>query len=443
MIAKLKAELQTRPFLSKIVYSFGFLTSERIIRILVGLFVHAQMARYLGPDAFGKMNYIVRWVTIFTTIPLYAMDDSIVRDLLKTDDKKNINSIIMNVSVLRVLLSVGSFLLLGASLLILQPQNTKFMGLTMFYGLAILTTPFFTFELTYLKDLQIKSLFHARIFSFGASSVLKYLGCVTGLSIIYFLTVYLLENLLVSILVLKNYIANYYSSEWKIDKAYLKNLLRLCTPLFAASFTLLVDQRVSLIFIEKYCSLTDLGNYTVAQTLVDLLAFIPLAVTTSIYPSLIKVHESNPDLYRHRLQQYMDIMVWTSIAFIVGTFIVAPYVITILYGPKYPGADKLLQIAILMTLFSHVNLVRLRWFTIEKRIYSWLTLSIFSLVVSLTLQYFITPTYGVTGSLWAYLAGGVLSNVLISIFNEDVRKSLQMFAKSFLFPIRIYKRIRN
>ncbi len=79
-------------------YSSGFkryfantswMMGEKVIRMVVALFVGVYVARYLGPERFGLLSYAGSFVGLFTALATLGLDGIMVRELVKTPERKN------------------------------------------------------------------------------------------------------------------------------------------------------------------------------------------------------------------------------------------------------------------------------------------------------------------------------------------------------------------
>lgn len=61
----------------------SWLFGEKILRIIVGLFVGIWVARYLGPERFGLFSYAQSFVGLFSAIATLGLDGIVVRELVK------------------------------------------------------------------------------------------------------------------------------------------------------------------------------------------------------------------------------------------------------------------------------------------------------------------------------------------------------------------------
>ena len=65
----------------------GWLIFDKLIRLALGFIVSAWIARYLGPNDFGILAYVLAYLAFFQTISVLGMDGIIVRDIARDKDK--------------------------------------------------------------------------------------------------------------------------------------------------------------------------------------------------------------------------------------------------------------------------------------------------------------------------------------------------------------------
>ena len=82
ILTKLK-DLKNHEGFLKYLKNTSWLFGEKILRIVVGLFVGIWVARYLGPEQFGLFSYAQSFVGLFTAIATLGLDGIVVRELVK------------------------------------------------------------------------------------------------------------------------------------------------------------------------------------------------------------------------------------------------------------------------------------------------------------------------------------------------------------------------
>jgi Na+-driven multidrug efflux pump len=67
----------------------SWLFGEKILRMIVGLFVGIWVARYLGPEQFGLLSYAQSFVGLFIAIATLGLDGIVVRELVKDSSRRD------------------------------------------------------------------------------------------------------------------------------------------------------------------------------------------------------------------------------------------------------------------------------------------------------------------------------------------------------------------
>jgi len=74
----------------KYFFNTSWLFFEQVVRLSVSFFVSIYVARYLGPEQFGLLNYSIGFVALFTAISALGMEQIVIRELIKNDRKKDL-----------------------------------------------------------------------------------------------------------------------------------------------------------------------------------------------------------------------------------------------------------------------------------------------------------------------------------------------------------------
>ena len=67
----------------------SWLMAEKILRMAVGLSVGVWVIRYLGPGKFGLISYSMSVVGLFSAFATLGLDGIVVRELVKTPEKRD------------------------------------------------------------------------------------------------------------------------------------------------------------------------------------------------------------------------------------------------------------------------------------------------------------------------------------------------------------------
>ena len=75
--------------IKKVLGNTGWLISDKIIRMAIGLFVAAWVARYLGPDQYGLLNFSLALVALVGVLSNLGLQELIIRNIVKDPGKRD------------------------------------------------------------------------------------------------------------------------------------------------------------------------------------------------------------------------------------------------------------------------------------------------------------------------------------------------------------------
>ena len=67
-----------------------WLLIDKIIRLGIGLFVGILVARYLGPEFFGKWNYVIALIALMSALSTLGLDQILVKHLLEKTENEDV-----------------------------------------------------------------------------------------------------------------------------------------------------------------------------------------------------------------------------------------------------------------------------------------------------------------------------------------------------------------
>jgi O-antigen/teichoic acid export membrane protein len=440
---KIAALEERYPYFKKIYTALSLQLSERLLRIALGIIVQALLARHLGPEHYGKLSYVTKFVGLFMSVALFGMDELIIKDLVLHRDAKEYHPRIMSLFVMRFGLACLAMLSLVIATILIQHEEVKYSAMVLIYGLTYFASPFLIFETFYTQNLNMKVSFRTRSFNSVGSSLAKIGGALANAKVSFFVFVTLIEDYVLALSFGRLYRSQNKGLEWTFMKDYCKKMLIQASPLFVVSFLILLDQRVSIVILEKYSSNEQLSLFTISQSMIDILQFIPLAISASLFPSLISSHSRDPEQFAKRLQWYIWLLFWVSIAMWVGAKLTAPLAFPLLFGDKYPMLPTVFGWALTANIFTYFNIARLRWFTLENHVKTWLVLHLIGIPLSIYLQIQFAEKDGAVGAIKAYCVAQIAVNLLMALFSKQIRKSLWIFIRAPLFPIEALKFLRK
>lgn len=412
----------------KIVSNVTWSLGGKIVNMASALFVGILVARYLGPENYGIMNYVISYVAIFSVFASFGMDNIEIRELSRQNDKKD--TILGTCFSLRILFATIAYLGIVLSLFLYKTDRfTSLMILA--YGLTLFTGTGNIFRNYFTSIVQNKYIVKSEIFRTCTGAGIKILLLWLKAPLEYFIYAQLFDTILVA----SGYYISYKSivgsvRQWRFDKAIVGFILKESFPLVLSGAAVIIYQRIDQVMIGNMLNKTEVGYFATAGKFVDLIVFLPIVLVQTVTPMLIRAKENHPETYEAKKKTFISITTWTAIIMSLVVSMLAYWLITYTYGVKYAPAIPVLQImafkAVGMALSSSGGQI-----IIMERMQKWAFIrNIMGCVLCVALNYWLIPKYGIIGSaaitIITVLFTGCFSNIFIPCYHGVMK--IQLYA---------------
>jgi len=417
-----------------------WLFAEKAVRMLVGFTVGIYVARQLGPEQYGMLNYAINFVSIFGVLVSLGMDFILVRELVNKTQSED--TVLGTAGVLR--LAAYGLMLIGLACsvwLAKDDQTTQllitiialgyscqiFQGLEAYFQANVLIRYVVLSQLGALLVVAAGRFYfawgHFPLYTFAALESLLFLLTLIGMCIFYHKTGHRIRN-------------------WKFDRNYAIKLWKDSWILLVSSIVIILCMRVDQIIIKQMLGDEAVGNYVVMNRLVELWYFIPITICTSMFPSIIGVREFSIERYRKRLFLLYALMVWSGIAVFLGYCFFGRWLVHLLYGVKYAVAGDLIGWYASMAIIIFFGVVRGKWLATERLQKYNLIDSVIWLFMIVGLNILLISYYGLKGSVFAGIIANFTCALLVPTFFKRSRESTKTFLM-VLNPRKIFAVIRQ
>lgn len=412
----------------KIVSNVTWSLGGKIVNMASALFVGILVARYLGPENYGIMNYVISYVALFSVFATFGLDNIEIRELSRQNDKKD--TILGTCFSIRILFAVLAYLGIVFSLSIYKTDRfTSLMilayGLTLFTGTGNILRNYFT------SIVQNKYIVKSEIFRTFIGAGIKILLLWLKAPLEYFIYAQLFDTVLVA----SGYYISYKSIVgsvrlWRFDKTIVGFILKESFPLVLSGAAVIIYQRIDQVMIGNMLNKTEVGYFATAGKFVDLIVFLPTVLVQTVTPMLIRAKENHPETYEAKKKTFVSITTWTAIIMSLVVSMLAYWLITYTYGVKYAPAIPVLQImafkAVGMALSSSGGQI-----IIMERMQKWAFIrNIIGCFICIILNYLLIPRFGVIGSaavtIVTVLFTGCLANIFIPPYHKVMK--IQLYA---------------
>ncbi len=406
------------------------------------LFVGIWVARYLGPEGFGLLNYAQALVFLFASIATLGLDTVVIRELVKDESKSG--SLIGTAFFLK---SLGAFLaILLLSISISFTSNDKYTNfIVLIIASSTILKAFDVIDFYFQSKVMSRYIVFAKIITISISAVLKILLILFEAPLLAFAWIVFFDACILTI----GYLYFFFNKSQSLklrditfEKEIMISLLKDSWPLMLSGIIISIYMKIDQVMIKEMIGIEAVGQYAAAARLSEAWYFIPMVLASSLFPAIINAKKHSDKLYFSRLQKLYDSLVWLAIAIAIPVTFMSDWLINLLYGSQYSQAGGVLVIHIWTAIFVFLGVAFSRFLTTEnwtrKAFYRTLLGAIFNICLNLVL----IPLYGIKGAAVATLLGQFTANYIYDIFDKDLHQQLKMKTKSF-FPIHYFLKSKS
>lgn len=427
--ATLRAKIEHRPNLQKTLSNIGWLFGDKILRMGMGLLVGVWIARYLGPEQFGLMNFAMAVVALFGAVASLGLNGIVVRDLVKKPETANE---ILGTTIL--LQAIGGLLAFGLAILAIsfaRPNDSLAKLLVTVLGLVMVFKA--TDVVKYWFESQVKSKYVVLLENgiFLVLAVVKVGLILMEASLMAFVWAAFAEGVLVAVGLLGVYAWQGGAlSAWGIRYDRAKALLKDSWPLILSGLAVMVYMRIDQIMLGQMLGDEAVGIYSAAVRISEVWYFIPMAIAASVFPSIIEAKKQSEDLYCQRIQKLYDIMVLLALAVAIPMTFLADWVVVFLFGNEYLQAAPVLSISIWAGVSVALSAVHGKWLLTEGMQNYVLLYTAIGCLINIVLNMYFIKEYGVVGVAFATVAAQTLPYFLLLLTNKT-RRHLIVIIRAF------------
>lgn len=391
-----------RTYLRKVVANSSWLIAYQVIRLGLSMLVGVWLARYLGPESLGTLQYAITFVLLFSPFIIFGLRPILMRSYVLHEDKANI--------FIGSAFFITSNAFLLVFLVLILPLN-----FWLHYGdikfeliLIISILLFFDFAkvLECWFDSQVASKFIviARFCSLLISSVARISLIISEASLFTFAWVVTLESVLFSVILLIIYTRKVTSPiHWRVKLDTVNEFLKTGWPLLLSSFSATIYLKIDKVMLSQLASDTATGLYSAATMLSESYYFIGNALINSVSAGLISLYQDSQKKYHTRFSQILTVYVIIVLCTAVPVTFFSYEIIRLIFGEQFIEAAPVLAIHIWAGLFVFFALIEKNWLVNAGLIKMIMYRTMLGAVLNIILNFILIPSYGATGAAIATL----------------------------------------
>jgi O-antigen/teichoic acid export membrane protein len=395
----------------KIAKNTVFLSLAQIAGRFIGFFYFLFLARFLGVATFGIYNFTLAFVYNFVPVADFGLERLVLRDISR--DEKKISFYLARLLPLRLLLSLGAYLLVLILGLILG-QSLRQIGYLAVFGLFI-----FPYSFTYLLSSFL-----------NAQEKMKYmsLAVVVGQLLIFILgMVFVLLRFPLAVIFLAGVLGQLIVAVffllraktwglplgWVVDKEF---FLKVLSSSWAFAFLLILAVfylRISLILVGLLKGDYYTGLYGSAFKFIEAMILIPQSLALALFPLSSRLFLEDKQRLKSIYQKGLGILLLFSLPFVLVLVFFPKLIITLAYGQAYLPAVPVLSLLGLSLILFFLNALPGNIIQNSPRFKKFLPWSFLNFLIAMILGLILIPRFSIIGAAWA-VVGGELAGLIIN-----------------------------
>ncbi|ENU95206.1 hypothetical protein F970_02093 [Acinetobacter sp. CIP 102082] len=408
-----------------------WMMSEKLIAIFGLIFVTSFVAKYIGPENFGKLTFVGSIFAILQTLSLMGTENIIFQ---KTAKNRKIGENIIYASK-----RLRDYIYGSLSIITLGGLYFYTDRLTFIFGISTCIAIYFAVH-------DVYSIYFNAILESKINAYCNITALIISLSVRYLIVLFQLpiETLGIPIILLTLIpflLRKYLYTKKKLSvgimlpyaiKRYRKYTFAVGQKLLLYSLSVAIFTKTAQLFLGLE-SQFDLGIYTVAMTLGNSFYFVLLAIISSYFTGIYQ--EESLEKSQNNVAQLYMVVVVISLFVTLGLYLFGPWVVSVLYGVEFIRVTEILWLAGLVTLFSGLSTIAEKYL-IKFNAYEYLKRKTFILVFfNVILTFLMVKLYGLYGGIYAILTTEILS---VTLFNYFFRNGLIWDTQKRMFLISTY-----
>ncbi|MEG4055953.1 MULTISPECIES: flippase [unclassified Microcoleus] len=435
MLDKLTAVSQRLgPNLRQVLSNIAWLFTDQILQMGLGLFVGLWVARYLGPTQFGLLNYAIAFVSLFSSVATMGLGTLVVRNIARDPECKN--ETLGTAFGLQFTGGCITLLLTVTVIALVKPNDTLTRWLVGIIAAGTIFNAFEAINFWFQSQIQSKyTVFAKNSVCFLVAAVRIALVTIKA-PLLAFAWVRLTEVALVGIAYVYFYkLTGNKIKDWRFSWEKCKELLSESWPIILSGFAVYVYSKTDQIMLGAMNKNAELGYYAAAVKISEICDFLPMIISSSIFPKLANLRKTNYEEYLNKFQIYSDIMIFLWLGVAIPISLLSPWIVHLLYGDKYAQSAAVLGIYVWAQFGSNFGVARSTYLNIEGQLRYGLYLTVVGSTLNVGLNFLLIPKYGALGATTATL----ITYFYVIILVNFLIKELRPFATFIWRSLNLYK----
>jgi len=394
----------------------GWMFAGQWFSLLIAFFIGAWIARYLGPENYGILNYAIAFAGLFSFIANLGIDQILSRELVKSPEKRD--ELLGTGFKLKI---IGGLIAFSAASLSAFLVETDYLTriLIIVFSASFILQAINVISLYFQAEVRAKDNVKVQFLTTLISSFLKIGVILTSHGIFWLLLVFTLDFLWQGIGFIKIYRqAGLRISAWKFNQELAREFWRGAWPLMLSGAAVVIYAKIDQVLIGFILGPKEVGLYASAVKLAEVWYFIPSIICASLFPAIINAKKIGVEIYQHRLKNLYILLVALAVLIALIVTVLAKPIVVFLFGREYLAASGVLQIYIWSSVGLFWGWALSQYLIAENLIKTIFLINFLAMIINVGLNFLFIPRLGISGAAYATLVAYFAVPVLFFSFRR-------------------------
>lgn len=399
----------------------------KCVTLLGSLIVGIIVARYLGKEQYGLMNYVMSIVAIFQVFANFGIDSIQIREEARCMDKRDV--LIGTAFVLKIVLAIITLISIGVYSVIFQSDNQTRLLILLYSFTVVFNTTWVIrnhFSAMVWNEYVVKTEISRTVIGLLIKFVLLYFHA----PLEWFVGALVFD----SVLLASGYTLSYIKKvdnvfKWSFDRDCAVFMLRESFPLLLSGAAIVIYNKIDQVLIGSLLDKGSVGIYSVAVRFVEVLVFVPTIIAQTVSPVLVQAYKEDRQKYEKLSSLFMSVTVWLCVIGAVLVCILSGPLVKYTFGTEYMGAVVLLSVMSFKVVGDALSQTSGQLIIVERKQKYVSLRNVIGCVVSIVLNCLLIRSYGVMGtavvSIITVLSAGLFANILIPSYRPIFKKQIR------------------
>lgn len=418
------------PLIQKIIHNLSWSFIGQSLNMLITLTVGIYVARFLGPEQYGMLNYVVSFVLLFSVFANFSSDEIIVKMFSVGKWPKNV--ILKSALIFRLLFSLLTIGIVVLSAFIFE-ADPFFKWSICLYTTLFIAQSFDVFTDFFVSEMANKHVAKSMIIKGLGSASIKITLMILQADLIWFVVAAAFDFYLLAISLYYFFRRHYtLSIHVHASREVMRKILQQSLPLMLTGVAIIIYDRIDQIMIKNMIGATQLGYYAVGLRIISIIFFVPKIISQTLLPVLVSSNEKNSKTFDKQMQLFSDIMIWITILLSILFSLFGKQLVAILLGDTYDVTGQLVRLLSWKSLISAFSFVSGQWIIIKglQRFAPYANGA--GAILNVGLNFVLIPVMGIWGALVATFISYSFAAYFFYYFIPELRPAAYIINRTFI-----------